>query len=67
MPKQRVRVGIVQIENLLVDPGLGGAAVLEDTLLAEPEGNLALSRLDRVRAVADVAADSEGVVTADLK
>lgn len=36
-----------------------------DLTLLEPEGDLLLAVLDRVGAVADVAADIEGVVTTD--
>ena len=51
--------------NLLVDPlGLGGLP-LEDLRGREPEGNLLLGVLNAVGAVADVAADIDGVVTTD--
>jgi len=51
--------------NLLVDPLGSGVLPLEDLGGAEPEGNLLLGALDRVGAVADVAANVDGVVTAD--
>lgn len=44
--------------RLLVDPLVRRALVVDrSALLAEPQGNLLLGRLNRVRAVADVAAD----------
>ena len=51
---------------LLVDPLVDSARVRNGSvLLAEPKSNLSLSRLDRVRAMADVAADVNAVVAAD--
>lgn len=51
--------------NLLVNPlGLGGLP-LEDLGRREPEGNLLLGVLNAVGAVADIAADIDGVVTTD--
>merc|ERR1712000_392958 len=49
---------------LLVHPGLGGERVV-DNVLAEPQLNLLLGALDRVRAVADVAANLDAKVAAD--
>lgn len=50
---------------LLVDETSERRGVTLDLLLLEPERDLALSRLDRVGAVAHVAADVEGEVTTD--
>jgi hypothetical protein len=50
---------------LLIDPvELSGLVCLDLTLL-EPESDLLLGILDAVGAVADIAADVDGVVTAD--
>ena len=50
---------------LLVDPVELSALVLVDLLRLEPQGNLLLRTLDSIGAVADVAADVDGVVTTD--
>ena len=51
---------------LLVDPLVDSARVRNGSvLLAEPKSNLSLGRLDRVRAMADVAADVNAEVAAD--
>lgn len=48
----------ILLEHLLVDPLVHGTGVGDGSvLLAEPESDLLLGRLGRVRAVADVAAD----------
>lgn len=51
--------------RLLVDPVELGGLVGDDIAILEPEGNLLLGVLDGVRAVADVAADVDGVVATD--
>lgn len=51
--------------GLLIDPVELGSLVADDITLLEPESNLLLGVLDGVRAVADVAADIDGEVTAD--
>jgi hypothetical protein len=51
--------------SLLVDPVELGRLPADEVLLLEPEGNLLLGVLDGVGAVADVAADIDGVVTTD--
>lgn len=51
--------------SLLVDPVELGLLVADDITLLEPESNLLLGVLNGVRAVADVAADVNGEVTAD--
>lgn len=51
--------------GLLVDPVKGSSLVAVELLRLEPEGNLLLGVLDRVGAVADVAADIDGEVTTD--
>ena len=51
--------------RLLVDPVELGLLVADDITLLEPEGDLLLGVLDRVGAVADVAADVDGEVAAD--
>ena len=49
---------------LLVDPLVDSARVRNGSvLLAEPKSNLSLGRLDRVRAVADVATDVDGTAS----
>ncbi len=50
---------------LLVHPVVLSALPALNLILAKPEGNLLLSVLDAVGAVAHVAADIEGVVAAD--
>ena len=50
---------------LLVDPAELGALPLDKLLWLEPQGNLLLSALDGIRAVADVSADVNGEVTTD--
>lgn len=50
---------------LLVDPVELRRLVLLDLTLLEPQGNLLLGVLDAVRAVADVAANIDRVVTTD--
>jgi len=50
---------------LLVNPVVLSALPALDLALLEPESNLLLAVLDAVGAVADVAADVEGVVAAD--
>ena len=51
---------------LLVDPLVDSARVRNGSvLLAEPKSNLSLGRLDRVRAMADVATDVNAEVAAD--
>lgn len=59
--------GRYNIDNLslLVDPVELGGLPGEDLTLLEPESNLLLGVLDGVGAVADVAADIDGVVTTD--
>jgi len=49
-------MGVRYETSLLVDPAVLSLLVLNDLLWLEPEGNLFLSRLNGVRAVADVAA-----------
>lgn len=51
--------------SLLVDPVELGRLPADELLRLEPESNLLLGVLDRVGAVADVAADIDGVVTTD--
>ena len=51
--------------DLLVHPRGGDRGPVADLAGVEPQGNLLLGVLDRVRAVADVAADLQGVVAAD--
>jgi hypothetical protein len=51
--------------SLLVDPVVLGRLPALDLTLLEPESNLLLAVLDRVGAVAHVAADVEGEVAAD--
>lgn len=51
--------------SLLVDPVELGGLPVDKVLLLEPERNLLLSVLDRVGAVADVAADVNGEITTD--
>lgn len=51
--------------RLLVDPVELGRLVGDDIAILEPEGNLLLGVLDGVGAVADVAADVDGVVATD--
>lgn len=51
--------------SLLIDPVKLSSLVADDITLLEPESNLLLGVLDRVRAVADIAADIDGVVTTD--
>jgi len=51
--------------NLLVNPSGGGLLVDVELGRLEPEGNLLLGALNGVGAVADVAADIDGVVTTD--
>jgi hypothetical protein len=50
---------------LLVDPRLLGASPGDDLLWLEPKLNLMLGRVDGIGAVADVAADINGIVEAD--
>lgn len=50
---------------LLVDPVERVGLVLLDLALLEPQGNLLLGVLNAVGAVADIAADVDGVVTTD--
>mmetsp|Transcript_16994 Transcript_16994/g.28731 ORF Transcript_16994/g.28731 Transcript_16994/m.28731 type:complete len:219 (-) Transcript_16994:37-693(-) len=50
--------------RLLVDPGAGVVLVVADAL-GEPQADLLLGALHRVRAVANVAADIDAEVTAD--
>lgn len=59
--------GRYNIDNLslLVDPVELGGLPGDDLTLLEPESNLLLGVLDGVGAVADVAADIDGVVTTD--
>ena len=52
------------ISDLFVDPGLGDGRPLDDAL-REPQCDLALSVLDGIGAVDDVAADVDRVVAAD--
>lgn len=69
--RQQPRAGTFQAQvlwktsSLLVDPLGLGVLPLEDLGGREPEGNLLLGVLDAVGAVADVAADIDGVVTTD--
>jgi hypothetical protein len=49
----------------LVDPGLLALLIRMDLLWLEPQSDFLLSALDTVRAVADVATDIDGIVTAD--
>jgi hypothetical protein len=49
----------------LVNPVVLSALPALDLTLVEPEGNLLLAVLDAVGAVADVAANVDGVVTTD--
>jgi hypothetical protein len=51
--------------SLLVDPVGLGASPVDDLTLLEPEGNFLLGVLYAVGAVAHVAADIDGEVTAD--
>lgn len=51
--------------RLFVDPGEERGLVVNKLLLLEPETNLTLGRLDRVRAVGNVATNVNGVVTTD--
>jgi hypothetical protein len=51
--------------SLLVDPVELSRLPVDSLAILEPEGNLLLGVLDRVGAVADVAADVDGVVTTD--
>lgn len=51
-------------QRLLVDPGRDSLGIRADAV-GEPERNLALGILDAVRAVADVAANVNGIVAAD--
>ena len=51
--------------SLLVDPVELGRLPADEVLVLEPEGDLLLGVLDGVGAVADVAADIDGVVTTD--
>lgn len=48
-----------------VDPVIIGHSVLHEFIGLEPEGNLVLGRLDRVRAVAKVTAGDGGEIEAD--
>lgn len=50
---------------LLIDPVELSRFVASDLFGLEPQGNLLLSVLDAVGAVADVAADIDGIVTTD--
>ena len=50
---------------LLVDPVVGGLLPALELLRLEPESDLLLGRLDGVGAVADVAADIDGIVATD--
>lgn len=51
--------------SLLVDPVELRSLVFDNVTVLEPESNLLLGVLDGVGAVADVAADIDGVVTTD--
>lgn len=53
-----------QLQMVLVDPLVLGTSVLDRSILfTEPKSNLSLGRLDRVRAVADVATDVDGTAS----
>ena len=57
---------MLAFQVLLVDPLVDSTRVRDGSvLLAEPKSNLSLGRLDRVGAMADVAADVNAEVAAD--
>lgn len=65
---EKLNLGIysyLRLMHLLVDPSGHGGLVVAQLLLLEPQSDLLLSRLDRVRAVADVSAHVQGKVTSD--
>jgi hypothetical protein len=57
--------GLSACPLFLVDPGLLALLIRMDLLWLEPQSDLLLSALDTIGAMADVATNIDGIVTAD--
>lgn len=54
-----------RLNHLLIDPSKIGGLVLNKLLLLEPQGNLSVCTLDRVRTVGNVSANVNSIVSSD--